>query len=373
MHDSLRIAVLYGGRSVEHVVSCRSAATVCLELHKAGHVVIPICISREGMWSVQPFDPGSPPACMPSRFDKTRMVSIVGGEGFLCAGKPLLVDLCFPVTHGSQGEDGMLQGLLELAHLAYVGCNPATSSEGMHKRIAKLIANASEVPTLPCISIDARETEEPANRMEDIYCRATNALGSRMIVKPEDGGSSVGITVLQVAEERAFDRAVRHALQFTDTVLVEPFVRNCLELECAVIRDGGSLLASLPGMVIDPLRSESAFLTYAQKYLGTNCAYMHVPAPLDEDLLATVSRYARMMASAMGVEGYARVDFLFDPEERTIWFNEINTLPGMTTKSHFPVLAASMGYDWPTLIRTLVKESLAREAHRKRHVVSSVE
>lgn len=377
MDRTLTVALLYGGRSVEHVVSCRSAATVAHELHLAGHTVIPIAIDREGRWSVQTYDPQQVYDRLPSDFRTETEVTVRPGSGFMVDVQPIRFDTCFPVTHGTGGEDGMLQGLLELARVPYVGCNPAASSIGMHKRTAKLYARHVGVPTLESLCVtraDMHGLRSDAEGKAGTLCRhISELLGTPVIVKPEDGGSSVGVQVLHDCTVEHLLEALGHAMRFTGTVLVEPYVEHRMELECAVLCEGATIRVSEPGQVVDPTEAGMSFLSYERKYLDVSCAFMRVPAPIDASLSEQTKAFAVQIARAIGVEGYARVDFLMDTTTGAIWFNEINTLPGMTAKSHFPVLAASMGYDWPRLLDRLLSESLSREAERNVLLFKDVE
>lgn len=337
------IALLYGGVSVEHVVSCRSAMTVTKELKAQGHQVVPIAIARDGRWSL--YDEIS----LETTFLPHRSVSIAPGVGLTLQGEPLNVDLAFPVTHGSGGEDGLLQGLLELAHIPYIGSGPLASSVGMHKSVTKEVVSPWGVPTLPSYLIKRGTPFSPQTLVSN--------LGSSLIVKPDDGGSSVGVTPLPEASGGALRGAVEKAFNFTNRVLVEPLLTNMVEVECGIISVRGDYLSSPPGLVINPLKGET-FLTYHQKYLSSNQAYIEVPAPIGEDKLKEISQLACMVGQALSVGGYARVDFFLE-EGGKVWFNEVNTLPGLTAKSHFPLLAEAMGYPWGRLIPHLIEEALS--------------
>jgi D-alanine-D-alanine ligase len=289
----------------------------------------------------------------------------------------LPVDICFPVTHGTGGEDGLLQGLLELAHLPYVGCDPAASSIGMHKYTAKLFARDHGVPTLPSIRISADLigscTSLGDEQFTSLYTRITTELGTSIILKPEDGGSSVGVQVVDPLEPIILLDALRSSSRYTKTVLAESLVKHPMELECALVEHKGTLAASLPGLVVDPVETGSRFLTYEQKYLGSNCAYMQLPAPIAPELAQRIKDMALVVGRAIGVEGYARVDFLYSPETGRIWFNEINTLPGMTAQSHFPILAASIGFDWPALVDALLTAGFERQHQKATLTFTAVE
>ena len=379
MHDRLRVAVLFGGQSVEHVVSCRSAATMCGQLAACGHTVVPIGISRDGHWSLHTYRPEDAGHTLSAEFLEDQEIVVKPGNGLWLVRQhtTLPVDICFPVTHGTGGEDGLLQGLLELAHLPYVGCDPATSSIGMHKYTAKLFARDHGVPVLPSIRISTDRvgsfTSIGEQEFTILYGRIITDLGTSIILKPEDGGSSVGVQVVDPLEPAVLLDALRSSSRFTKTVLAESLVKHPMELECALVEQEGTLEASLPGLVVDPVETGYRFLTYEQKYLGTNCAYMRLPAPIAPELAKRIKHMALAIGQAIGVEGYARVDFLYSAETGRIWFNEINTLPGMTAQSHFPILAASIGFDWPALVEALLAAGFERQRKRASLAFTAVE
>ncbi len=379
MHERQRVAVVFGGQSVEHVVSCRSAATICEQLASCGHTVVPIGISRDGRWSLHTYRPEDVGHTLSADFLEDREVVVRPGNGLWLVRQhtTLPVDICFPVTHGTGGEDGLLQSLLELAHLPYVGCDPAASSIGMHKYSAKLFARDHGVPALPSIRISTDMigsiTSIGEEQFTTLYTRITTDLGTSIILKPEDGGSSVGVQVVDPLEPTVLLDALRSSSRFTNTVLAESLVKHPMELECALVEQEGILEASLPGLVVDPVETGSRFLTYEQKYLGTNCAFMQLPAPIAPELARRIKHMAFAIGQALGVEGYARVDFLYSAETGRIWFNEINTLPGMTAQSHFPILAASIGYDWPALLDALLTAGFERRYNRASLAFTAVE
>ncbi|HCS37552.1 MAG TPA: hypothetical protein DIW48_12980 [Sphaerochaeta sp.] len=379
MHDRLRVAVLFGGQSVEHVVSCRSAATMCGQLAACGHTVVPIGISRDGHWSLHTYRPEDAGHTLSAEFLEDQEIVVKPGNGLWLVRQhtTLPVDICFPVTHGTGGEDGLLQGLLELAHLPYVGCDPATSSIGMHKYTAKLFARDHGVPVLPSIRISTDRvgsfTSIGEQEFTILYGRIITDLGTSIILKPEDGGSSVGVQVVDPLEPAVLLDALRSSSRFTKTVLAESLVKHPMELECALVEHEGTLVASLPGLVVDPVETADRFLTYEQKYLGANCAYMQLPAPIAPKLAERIKHMTLAFGRAIGVEGYARVDFLYSAETGRIWFNEINTLPGMTAQSHFPILAASIGFDWPALVEALLAAGFERQRKRASLAFTAVE
>lgn len=335
------VALIYGGVSVEHVVSCRSAVSVSQELTASGYKVMPIAISREGHWSLKEN------ASLDSSYDDSKKVAVVPAAGLTLNGEPLEVDVVFPVTHGTKGEDGCLQGLLELAGLPYVGSGVLASSVGMHKSITKRVCEEFGIPTLPSVLIKRGQPYAPR--------AIADLLGQALIVKPEDGGSSVGVIPLEKATGGHLREAVEEVFNYTNRILIEPYLLAVKEVECAVITNKGKYLSSPAGLVVNPVNN-SGFLNYQQKYLSSNQAYIEVPAPIGKTLSLKITEMAQTIASAVAVEGYARVDFFIDKDGK-IWFNEINTLPGLTSKSHFPLLAEVMGYPYPRLLSHLIEEA----------------
>lgn len=394
MDKPLKVAVLYGGRSVEHDVSVKSAANICAHLAEIGCVVMPMGITREGAWYLQEYGTGQSADSFPPEIDTRRAIGIQPGCGMVLKQEqsPLDIDICFPVTHGTGGEDGLLQGLLELARLPYVGSGPAASSTGMHKRLAKLVAGETGAQTVAGLTVTKGDLQflldrpavqslhlkalleetDPTQSAADRFTRAvTDRLGMSLIVKPEDGGSSVGAIAIPRCDTASLLCALTESGTYTDTLLIETLITDMIEIECAVITDASAVIASDPGMVVDPLRSEEEFLlTYRQKYLGTQCAHMTVPAPIGASVRKKTVRSAISISEAVGVEGFARVDFFCNPKTGEIWFNEINTLPGMTGNSHFPILAASAGYGWDRLLMTLLEEGFA--AYRRRESLTRI-
>lgn len=375
MRDKLRVALVYGGESVEHTVSCRSSATICRNLLSLGHTVIPIGISRDGRWSVQECDLENPADPL-VRFNESKEVCIRPGKGLhlMATGEELGIDVVFPVTHGTNGEDGRLQGLLDLGRIAYVGCGCTASSNGMHKYFSKILAREVGVPTLPAMVLDKRridliqDSEDPY--LGHLVQEIAHKLANHIVVKPEDGGSSIGISVVYPITPRNLLKAMQETGRYSQNIMLEPWIDHVQELEVAVLTDGDAIEASDPGLLIDPMREHEHITTYKQKYLASDCAYIQIPAPIPAETATQISQYAIAVAKSIGIEGFARVDFFQDPSNGAIYFNEINTLPGMTGKSHFPLLANSIGYDWNRLLRTLIQEGLS--SHQRKHACNTV-
>jgi D-alanine-D-alanine ligase len=393
----MKIGLLYGGESVEHAVSIRSATNLFQQMVLAGHQVVAIGIADDGQWYLQ--DTSGLQASDQLPLDTTadnRLQLLPGvGIGDCHRGGLLDLDLCFPITHGNYGEDGRLQGLLEILGVPYVGCGPLTSAIGMHKNLAKQFAKNCGIPVVPSTSLSNTDYEylngtssiasplllhslseesdvqnRPSLRSRTALSRLVNhlqdTLGSSILLKPETGGSSVGVVALKQYNETTLLEALQEVGRYSETILIELLVTDMVEVECAVLRKGGVLEVTKPGMVVDPLGKDSGFLTYGRKYSENRSAYMDIPAPIPLESSKTIRQYSKNLCEAIDVRGFARVDFFFRPDTRTIFFNEINTLPGMTAQSHYPRLIEAAGYSWPDLLDILFASALEeRRKHRQ--------
>ena len=389
-----KIALIYGGKSVEHEISIRSAANLYNQIQGAGYETLLIGISREGAWYLQDSRTFDNPGMIPQTIAITHELSLLPGKGIYCHElKSLLdIDLCFPITHGTNGEDGTLQGLLELLGLPYVGCGPLTSAIGMNKHLAKQMAKELGIPVVPytllygddadflagitqnasphlmhSLAMEAETLAYSHTRSKSVanrYIRyLQNTLGNAILLKPDNGGSSVGVVALQQYDEEAFIQALRTVGKYSNVIIVELLVTEMLELECAVFQKNDMLETTKPGMIVNPLSSESGFLSYGRKYeTDDKRAYLDIPAPVPYDIVKSVRNYAKTLAENLGASGFARVDFFYRPENQSIFFNEINTLPGMTAESHFPKLMEACGHTWPQLLEILFSAALRKHA-----------
>ena len=342
-----RVALLFGGRSVEHRVSVTSARTVAGGLAAAGHEVVAFGIAESGCWA----DGEASEAALAG---ETEVVSAPAGPvaptvaGLLAAD----VDVVFPIVHGTWGEDGTLQGLCETADLPYVGAGVAASAVAMDKALAKKVLTAAGVPVVECREAAAAEWREDRS---GVLSRLAE-IEPPVFVKPSVGGSSVGVRRVGVGGELM--AAVEFALRFDDRVLVERAVAG-RELECAVL-GYRELRASRVGEIV-PGRE---FYDYADKYLEEG-ARLDAPADLPADVEERVRDLAVAAFAAVGGQGMARVDFLLDPEAGP-YVNEINTLPGFTSISMYPKLWEISGVPLPELVDRLVTGALERARERAR-------
>ena len=342
-----RVGLIFGGRSVEHQVSIRSARTVAEGLAAAGHQVIALGVAQDGGWI--------PPA-------RGAAVLASGAAEIPSLGSPVAASLAellgsgaevlFPLVHGTWGEDGTLQGLCEMLDLPYVGAGVTASALAMDKVLAKRALEAAGVPVVEYETATRGDfAADPA-----AFLARCAALPLPLFVKPRVGGSSVGVARVDHAEE--LDAAVRFALQFDDAVLVERGVAG-RELECAVIGLPGRLEASGVGEIVPG----NAFYDYADKYLQDTARLM-APAELPEEVASRVRRAAVDAVAAVAGAGMARVDFFLEGER--LYVNEVNTLPGFTSISMYPRLWGLAGLPLPRLVDRLVREAVQRHAERHR-------
>lgn len=361
MESKGTIALLYGGKSTEHSVSCRSAANVGYQLQKANYEVIAIGVDYDGRWSLKKVDFKSKPQSLDSSFKKEDEVTVRMGDGLYYKNSKLPITSCFPLTHGNNGEDGKIQGVIKLANLPLMGSGIKASALAMNKETTKRVLNKLNVPTLDSYLIN----KDKSKLVKGTYLEVRAALGDKVIVKPVDGGSSVGVSAIKTLNSDTLLEALKTVWTYSSCALLEPLLTNYIELECAIIENDGTLMASFPGEIVATDKSDNSFLTYHQKYFSKGPSHIKVPANFQINLLNRIQKLAVTIAKEVGVSGFARVDFFYDLDCKRVYFNEINTIPGMTLQSHYPVLASSMGYDWPLLLDTLVRQSLINYHSKK--------
>jgi D-alanine-D-alanine ligase len=357
-----RVGILFGGRSGEHDVSLHSAASVVDRLDRERFTAVPIGITLGGEWFAQ--DP-SRIAEEASRngvlsidtTDQNRL-SVQPSRGLFTGSEPLEVDVVFPVLHGSFGEDGTVQGLLEIAGIPYVGAAVLGSAVGMDKELAKNLWRYAGLPTAPYETLRRAQVSDDGGFLDEkLLHRAGEHIRSRIdlpwFVKPARAGSSVGVT--RVRSETEFPTAARTALSFDTKLLVEPEIRG-REIECSVV--GNDEIRTFPPGEIKP---QHDFYSYEAKYLDPEGAALFVPADLGTELAAEVRRIAAEAYRAVDCEGFARVDFFVDEEEPRVYLNEINTIPGFTSISMFPKLCEAGGVPYGELLSELIDLAMRRQ------------
>ena len=367
----LRVGVIYGGRSGEHEVSLASAAAVFQNLDPARYEPVAIRIEKDGRWSLtnRPPQIASAAAVIESSnrsaADDGREAHLVahpGGDTLLTIDRAsnhpavsgLALDVVFPVLHGPYGEDGTVQGLLELANVPYVGAGVLASAVGMDKAVMKLVFAARGLPIVDYEVVLKRDwTRDQRAIMHAVVSR----LGFPVFVKPANLGSSVGISKAKHATE--LKAAIDLAAEFDRKVIVEAAVPRAREIECAVLGND-SLDASVPGEII-PSRE---FYDYQAKYIDDDSKLI-IPAPLTEAQTEEVRTLAVAAFKAIDGAGMARVDFLLAGDSGLLYVNEVNTIPGFTTISMFSKLWAASGVDYPTLLDRLIALAIERHSEKQ--------
>lgn len=346
------MGVIYGGRSGEHEVSVASAASIFEHLDRTRYEPVPIHIDKGGRWILAGQAPNALPAAAVLESRTTEVLqpiepsAAVSGSG---------LDVVFPVLHGPYGEDGTVQGLLELANVPYVGAGVLGSAVGMDKAVMKVLFAASGLPIVPHLTVlrGAWLDQRPS-----IAAQAADELRFPMFVKPANLGSSVGISKARSAAD--FADAMELALQFDHKVVIEAAVPSAREIECAVLGND-SPEASIPGEAI-PSRE---FYDYEAKYLDEGLRLL-IPAPLADAHITEIRRMAIDAFRAVDGAGMSRVDFLVAGDTGETFVNELNTIPGFTPVSMYPKLWEASGLPYAALLDRLIALALERHAAKQR-------
>jgi len=389
----LRVGVLFGGRSGEHEISLLSAASVFKAIDKDKFEVIPIGITKEGRWvtsgEAERLLSGKPPheerhlrAGDPEATPAAAVLQ--NGEAFVMPPEPhgaglqpfqtdalarrvsdraINVDVIFPVLHGTFGEDGTVQGLLELADIAYVGGGVLGSAAGMDKDVMKSLFRAAGLPIVKHVTVLRSEWEAQPKKVQKLV---ESKLTYPVFVKPANLGSSVGISKAHARKE--LGPAIDEAAKFDRKIVIEEGVggkrHKAREIECAVLGNDNPE-ASIAGEIVP----SAEFYDYSAKYLDEG-SQLIIPARLTKSEMKKVQQLAIAAFRAVDCSGLSRVDFLMDPKMRKIYLNEINTMPGFTSISMYPKLWAASGVSYPDLIERLIQFGLDRHADKKRNQYS---
>jgi D-alanine-D-alanine ligase len=349
-----RIAVVFGGQSTEHAVSAVSAGSILGALDPDEFEIVPVGITREGRWVLGVGDAASlaiQGRTMPEITASAESSRSTGAVEVLPAAEGARalrdIDVVFPALHGTYGEDGTIQGLLEMANVPYVGSNVFASAAGMDKEFTKKLAAAEGIPVGPYAVLRAGSTLSPADR---------DRLGLPVFVKPARAGSSYGIT--KVKDWADLDAAIAAAREHDPKVLVEAAIIG-REIECGVL-EGEVTGAEPEASLLAEIRvvRDHEFYDFEAKYLDDSCEF-DIPANLPERVTKQVQEYACRTFTALDCAGLARVDFFVTPE-LDVYLNEINTMPGFTATSMFPRMWAASGLEYPKLVSRLVRTALRR-------------
>jgi D-alanine--D-alanine ligase len=379
----IRVAVVFGGRSTEHAVSCAGAGMILGAIDRDRYEVVPVGIATDGRWVLTADDPArlaiqgsdlpsveavaEPGTEVAARLDS-------GGRGLVVTGAGEVprslgeVDVVLPVLHGPYGEDGTLQGLLEMTGTSYAGAGVLASAAGMDKEYMKLIFAARGLPVGRYVVVRDRDWAGPAAQPPAAQPAAQSTVAERkrvlddiaelgwpVFVKPARGGSSIGTS--RATDEASLEVAIEGARQHDPKVLVEEAIAG-MEIECAVLEgaDGGPPEASLPAQVL--VGGDAEFYDFQAKYLEADTG-VTIPPPIPAEHVEQIRQLACAAFDAISCEGLARVDFFYTPDGR-ILLNEINTMPGMTPASAFPVMWEATGLPLPQLVDRIIQTALRK-------------
>ncbi len=359
--DEKRVAVIFGGQSGEHDVSLASARSVMGVLRRRGCQIVPIGITRSGRWLLHG-DPHAILSDITMHPDSAHSAAPIAGHELVpgATGEAFPpIDVVFPVLHGPFGEDGTVQGLLELAGIPYVGCGVLASSLSMDKIACKNVLTAHGLPVVPSRAVIRTLWETAPNR---VIADIETVLSYPVFVKPANLGSSIGIS--KATDRAGLVAALNDAAQYDRRILVEQAVHSPREIECAVLGNDDPI-ASVPGEV----RPSNDFYDYAAKYIDGKSELL-IPAPLPSAVAAHVRELAVAAFRAVDGSGLAHVDFLLSGSTGELYISELNTLPGFTTISMYPKLWEASGVPYDELIDRLIDLALERHKDRLRSQTS---
>ncbi|QRG69559.1 D-alanine--D-alanine ligase [Brevibacillus choshinensis] len=371
-NEKIRLGIIYGGKSSEHEVSLRTALSILKAVDANRYEVTPIYVQLDGSWVKGDAIAGQ----LPERIDALRLTAghpdessnEVAGQQLVPTSKPASlfsigqqVDVIFPVVHGPNGEDGTIQGMLELANLPYVGAGVMASAVGMDKWMMKTVFAQTGLPQVKYVGLLRSQWESNREASMD---RIEEELGYPCFVKPANMGSSVGVNKAKNREELA--SALDVAAKFDRRLIVEEFV-SARELEIGVLGNE-ELITSVVGEII----AAKEFYDYEAKYKGAGTE-LAIPAMVPDHVSQQIADIAKKAFQALDGSGLSRVDFFWDEENDKLYINEVNTMPGFTPFSMYPMLFQAAGISYSELIDRLVQLGIERHADKQRNIVDAEE
>ena len=345
--NKINVGIIYGGKSTEHEVSIRSAKSVFEALNKEKYNVSLINITKAGEWLLA----NDNEEITPLDNENSKKLSVVPSNGLMADGEIIKIDAVLPILHGTAGEDGSIQGLLELAEIPYAGCNVRSSAVCMDKDMTKRLLELKGIGVAPSIVLNYYEKDGQT------YEHAKEKLGVPMFIKPVNQGSSVGVS--KVSDESSFYEALDAAFSFDTKVMIESGIEG-REIEVSVLGNE-ELFVSVPGEIV----SQTDFYSYSSKYLDESGALLNIPAKLEEETTKRIQQIAHDTFKSLDCEGMARVDVFLTPDGEII-VNEVNTLPGFTSISMYPKLLEASGIPYSETLDKLIELSLERYERSER-------
>ena len=366
--EKIKVGLIFGGRSGEHEVSFCSASSIIKAIDKDKYSVVPIGITKEGRW-ISPRDSelalqsgrieGKGTVTLLNNPSGTALVRIDNNQRLDKSSTLEKLDVIFPVLHGPYGEDGTVQGLLELADIPYVGAGVAASAISMDKDLMKTIFQQKDLPILKWLTIKRKEWQKDKEKILSII---QNNFEYPLFVKPTNLGSSVGITKVHKKEE--LDKAIDLAASYDRKILIEEGLEEVREIECGVLGNDEPQVS-----VVGEVRPAGEFYDYDSKYIDEETQLI-VPTDLPEEVSGKVQQIALLAFKAVDAAGMARIDFFVSKKENKIYLSEINTIPGFTSVSMYPRLWKASGVSYPDLIDRLIQLALERHQDKKQNKIS---
>lgn len=366
--EKIKVGLIFGGRSGEHEVSFCSASSIIKAIDKDKYSVVPIGITKEGRW-ISPRDSelalqsgrieGKGTVFLLNNPSGTALVRIDNNQRLDKSSTLEKLDVIFPVLHGPYGEDGTVQGLLELADIPYVGAEVAASAISMDKDLMKTIFQQKDLPILKWLTIKRKEWQKDKGKILSII---QNNFEYPLFVKPTNLGSSVGITKVHKKEE--LDKAINLAASYDRKILIEEGLEEVREIECGVLGNDEPQVS-----VVGEVRPAGEFYDYDSKYIDEKTQLI-VPTDLPEEVSGKVQQIALLAFKAVDAAGMARIDFFVSKKENKIYLSEINTIPGFTSNSMYPRLWEASGTPYPELIDQLIQLALERHQDKKQNKIS---
>lgn len=378
MSSKLNVAVVFGGRSGEHEVSVLSARSVIENLDREKYNVIPLYVSRDGQWlppaqAMQQLGAGDVKGLQTTGFAQDMSLALRPGTTdspgqWTGSGEEIGgIDVVFPVVHGTYGEDGTLQGMLEMADMPYVGDGVLASALGMDKSLMKAVCQQAGIPVLPAYTLTRHHWEKTSGAdREELLAAIEKIAGYPAFVKPCNLGSSVGIS--KVRDREQLRKGIDEACRFDRKILIEKGLESPREIELSVLGNDDPEV-SLPGEIIHG----GDFYDYQTKYFETEGQKIQIPAEIPADTTARLQALAIETFQALDLNGLSRVDFLMDAKgDNAIYLNEVNTMPGFTPISMYSMMWKASGRTYTELLDTLIQLGLERHRDRTRNQTSPV-
>ena len=375
----MNIALIYGGRSGEHEISLISASSIARGFSEEDKVTL-IGISKDGKWYLQPVSEykrirEDDKATFTISADESKAVSIIPGgknNAFVAGGKSLDIDVVFPALHGTYGEDGTIQGLFEMADIAYVGCTHLSSAITMDKEKTKMIWESVGLPVVPYVCMKRSVILDSVVYDAVIEAAEEELGGYPLFVKPCCAGSSNGAAKAKNRKELSFE--LMEAFQWDDKVLIEKSI-NAREIECSVTGNSvtfpaDSVVEEVTAYIPGEIAPSHDFYDFDAKYNDPDGAELIIPAQLTENDLEKIRKTACAAYKVLDATGLARVDFFIDKDTKAVYLNEINTMPGFTSISMFPKMCEVAGLKFNALVQLLIDEAVARYKSKQALVTS---